>query len=255
MNKKKIRQREIVTKLKVKEVLTVEEISSLFKITEATVRRDLEDLEREGEIVRIHGGARITQEEPSFIKSFKERTENMTLEKERIADRVAEMIPDNTIITLDNGTTAWLLAKRLKQKRGITIVTNSILIINEMIDTEGINLLITGGTFRKRNYDFVGEKAVSYLNEIYSDIAVLTCDSFRPGMGFYKLSEASAEIAKAAVQSTKKVIVLADHTKLDSDGFHRFLVPDNVDILFTDSMISSSNKELISSEPYQTIYC
>ncbi|MFF2447409.1 DeoR/GlpR family DNA-binding transcription regulator [Neobacillus sp. NPDC058068] len=255
MNKKKVRQNEIISKLKIKDVLSVEEIAATFNITEATVRRDLEELEQEGHIVRIHGGARISQEDPSLIKTFKERTHNMIKEKERIADKVAALIPDHSIITLDNGTTAWLVAKRLKQKKDLTIVTNSLLILDELIDTEGIHLLMAGGTFRKRNYDFIGEKAVHFLSDIYSDIAVLTCDSFRPGLGFYKLSEASAEIAKAAVHSSKKVIVLADHTKLNATGSHRYLIPEKVDSLFTDCNMAQSDKNLLQSECYKTIYC
>lgn len=255
MSKKRLRQNKIIDLLEKKKSLSVEEMALSFEITEATIRRDLEVLEREGKIIRTHGGARIVQEDPSIAKPFGDRWKDMLEEKEAIVNKVAKVIPDGSVITLDNGTTAWLLAKQLKDKEELTVITNSLLITQELYDEEKIKLLMTGGTFRRRNFDFVGEKTVNFLREIYSDIAILTCDSFRPGLGFYKRSESSAEIAKAATEFTNKVYILADHTKINAEGSHKFTDSEQVEIFFTDSNILEKDKKLLKKERCNIFFC
>lgn len=255
MSKKKLRQNEILNCLGLKEDVSVEELSEKYGMTEATIRRDLEELEQEGRLIRTHGGARIISDDPITAKNFKERRKTMLKEKEAIINKVAGMIPDGAVITLDNGTTSWLLAKNLKHKNNLTVITNSIQVLEELYDAQGIKLMMTGGTFRERNMDFIGVKAVDFLRDIYSDIAILTCDSVRPGFGFYKLSELSAEIAKAMVAHAKKIYVISDHSKVDANGPYRILSPNEVDIFFTDSNIPQADREKLNNEAYKTIYC
>ncbi|MBS4208214.1 DeoR/GlpR family DNA-binding transcription regulator [Bacillus sp. FJAT-50079] len=255
MNKKKLRQLEILSYLEIMEEVSVEELSIKHNISEVSIRRDLEELEQEGNLIRTHGGARRIIESPHIAKNFKERAERMLKEKELIVDRVAEMIPDGSTITLESGTTNWLLAKRLKRKKQLTVATSSIRIMEELYNAPDIKLLVTGGKFRERNMDFVGAKAVDFMKDFYSDLAIITCDSIRPGLGVYKLDEDSADIAKSIVSSAKQIYVVADHSKINANGPYRFLPSEKVDILFTDSNILPANKEKMKNECYKIIYC
>jgi len=255
MNKKEMRQAQIVDLLEIKKEVKVDEIASSFNMTEATIRRDLEILEKDGYLIRTHGGARNLEGETNTAKSFYDRKQYNLEEKLEIVRQVERIIPDDSILTLDNGTTAWLLAKHLKNKKGLKVITNSVLIMEELYDAKNIELLVTGGTFRKRNFDFTGDKTIEFLRSLYSDIAILTCDSYRPSLGFYKLSESSSEIAKAAMDSAKKVFVLADHTKVDADGPFKFSDPEAVDAFFTDTSTLANHKMRLKEEKCDIYYC
>jgi DeoR/GlpR family transcriptional regulator of sugar metabolism len=255
MNKKRSRHNKILQSLDLGDNIAIEELASEFGLSEATIRRDLEELEREGRIVRTRGGARTLSGLPEIAKKFEERSRIRLEEKKLIIDEIEELIPGGCVLTLDNGTTSWLLAKRLKQKKNLTVATHSLPIIEELGSAGDINLLVSGGIFRQRNLDFTGIKAVDFFRDIYADIAVITCDSVKPGLGFYKISEASAEIARAMAASAKTVYIIADHTKIDAAASFRFLKPEEADTFFTDSLTPEADRKKMSDECYTIVYC
>lgn len=255
MNKKKIRQNDIFTNLQIKEEASVEELSAMYGICEATIRRDLEEMEHAGLIIRTHGGARFVSDIPRFAKKFEDRSKKMQEEKDAIVDEVAKRIPDGAVITLDNGTTSWLLAKRLKLKKNLTVATNSMQIMQELCSVEDMKLIVSGGTYRQRNMDIIGAKVVDFFRDIYADFAILTCDGVRAGLGSFKLSETSAEIGKAMVSSARSVFVIADHSKIDASGSFRFSFPDEVDVFFTDANTQNIEREKLKNECYKIVYC
>jgi len=255
MNKKRSRQNKILLSLTRKDTVTVEELAAEFGLSEATIRRDLEELEQEGRIVRTRGGARTLSGLPEIAKKFEERSRIRLEEKRTIVDEVEKRIPGGSVLILDNGTTSWLLAKRLKEKENLTVATNSLPIIEELGSAGDIKLFVAGGLFRPRNLDFIGIKAVDFFRDLYADIAVITCDSVRPGLGFYKISETSAEIARAMAASAKTVYVIADHSKIDASASFRFLKPEETDALFIDALTPEEDRRKMQEEIYTIIYC
>ena len=134
-------------------------------------------------------------------------------------------------------------------------MTNSLPIIEELGSAGDIKLLVAGGIFRQRNLDFTGIKTVDFFRDLYADISVLTCDSVKPGIGFYKISETSAEIARAMAVSAKTVYIIADHSKIDAAASFRYLKPEEADSLFTDSLAPEPDRKKLKSECYKIIYC
>ncbi len=214
MAKKEERQKQILSALGAKDELDVDELAGMFSLTAATIRRDLTDLEQEGRVIRTHGGVRINNDPTVVAHRFNDRKTVMVPEKERIAAALAKRIPEGASLILDNGSTSWFLAKKLKAKSELMVVTNSLSIMLEFgnIETD-IDVILAGGHYRKRNLDFVDASVSEYLRTFYVDYAVLTCDGFRPGQGFFKKSIDSAKIAQTMCACAEHVIVLADHTK------------------------------------------
>jgi len=255
MNKKRSRHNGILQSLDTLDVVPVEKLAAEFGLSEATIRRDLEELEQAGRIVRTRGGARLLRGLPEIAKKFEERGRLRLAEKSRVVAEAEKHIPPGSVVALDNGTTSWLLAKRLKTGKGITVATNSLPIVEELgIDLE-TQLLVSGGIFRARNLDLIGPRAVEFFADLAPDIAVVTCDAYKPGQGLYKLSDASADIARAMVAAAKRVFVIADHTKIGAPGSYRFLKPAEIELFFVDSAAPEETRKLLKGEPFKTFYC
>lgn len=255
MSKKGSRQSRILAGLEIRDNVAIEDLAAEFGISEATARRDLEDLETAGRIVRTRGGARLLSGLPEIAKKFGERSRIRLAEKTLIVNEAEKHIPPGSVVFLDNGTTGWLLAKRLKHKENLTVATNSLPVIEELGGAEDLRLLVSGGVFRRRNLDFTGPRAVEFFRDISADIAVITCDAFKPGLGLYKLSDSSADIARAMAASAKTVFLIADHTKIGAAGAYRYLKPEEVDVFFLDSGTPEDIRNIMKDEPFRIIYC
>jgi DeoR/GlpR family transcriptional regulator of sugar metabolism len=255
LNKKQARHHRILRGLETREQASVEELTAEFGLSEATIRRDLEEMEQTGRIIRVRGGARILSGLPGIIRKFGERSKANLDEKNRIVTEAEKHIPEGGVIILDNGTTSWLLAKRLKQRKNLTVITNSLPIVEELGEKRDIRILLSGGLFRQRNLDFIGAAAVRFFREISADIAVMTCDSVKPGLGVYKQSEESAEIGRAMTASAEKVYLIADHSKIGAAGTYRCLKPGEVDMFFMDRGAPEDPRAAMEKEYFTIVFC
>jgi DeoR/GlpR family transcriptional regulator of sugar metabolism len=255
LNKKQTRHRRILRGLETREHASVEELTSEFSLSEATIRRDLEELEQAGHIIRIRGGARILTGLPRIAREFEERNRLHMAEKNRIVSEVEKFISDNMVISIDGGTTGWLLAKKLKEKKNLTVLTHSLPVAEELSGAP-VKLLVSGGFLRQRNIDFIGTRVLSFYEEISADIAIVVCDAIKPAFGIYKLSEDSAGIARTMSAAAERVFVIADHSKIGAVGTYRCLRPENVDMLFMDCGVSEENRVAVKkSFLNKVVYC
>jgi DeoR/GlpR family transcriptional regulator of sugar metabolism len=255
LNKKQARHQRILHGLETREQASVEELTAEFGLSEATIRRDLEEMEQAGRIIRVRGGARILLGLPGIIRKFGERSKTNLDKKSLIVAEAEKHIPEGSVVILDNGTTSWLLAKRLRQKKNLTIITNSLPIVEELGESGDIRILLSGGLFRQRNLDFTGAATVRFFREISADIAVMTCDSIKPGLGIYKQSEESAEIARAMTATSEKVYLIADHSKIGAAGTYRCLQPGEVDMFFMDSGAPEDLRAYMEKEYLTINFC
>ncbi|MDR1932806.1 MAG: DeoR/GlpR family DNA-binding transcription regulator [Spirochaetales bacterium] len=255
LNKKRARHTRILRGLELSEQASVEELTAEFGLSEATIRRDLEEIEQSGRIIRVRGGARILSGLPGIIRKFGERSKISLAEKNAIVAEAEKHIPDGGVVILDNGTTSWLLAKRLKQKKNLTVITNSLPIVEELGGCGDMKVLLSGGVFRQRNLDFIGADAAAFFREISADIAVMTCDSVKPALGIYKQSEESADIARAMTGAAEKVFVIADHSKIGAAGMYRCLKPEDVDVFFIDASAPEKTRAALQEVFLKVVYC
>jgi DeoR family transcriptional regulator, aga operon transcriptional repressor len=206
------RQNQIVDLLLRKERVTVTDICKTFSISEATARRDLDTLAEQGLLQRVHGGAipvrRATPESPIL-----DRHQEQAEEKKRIGRGAAELVKNGETIFLGSGTTVLEVAKYLRERRGLTIITNSLPVINLLRGRPNISIVVLGGLLRDSELSFIGHITEQALAEVRADMVIIGIRglSLESGMTNDYLPETLTD--RAILSIGGKVIVVADHTK------------------------------------------
>jgi len=205
------RQRELARLLERNGRLSVAQICEQFSISEATARRDLEALSEQGLIQRVHGGAVLVRqaapEEPILSRSHEQENE-----KERIGRATAALIQDGETVFLGSGTTVLQVAQYLVT-RNITVITNSLPVINLMAEKENITLIALGGMLRDSELSFIGHITEQALSEVRADKVIIgiRAISLEQGLTNDYLPETLTD--RAILKAGHETIIVADHTK------------------------------------------
>ncbi len=211
----------------------VGELAADFDVTPETVRRDLTSLERHGVLRRVHGGA-IPVERLGFEPALPAREEAMASEKARIATAALDELPAEGAILLDAGTTTARLAELLPTDREFTVVTNAVPIATLLSARPNVTVLTTGGRVRGRTLAMVDQWALRVLAETYVDVAFIGTNGVSVERGLTTPDVAEAAVKSAMLVAARRVVVLADHTKVGNDCFARFGELEAVDTLVID---------------------
>ena len=198
----------------------VSNLSNLLSVSEVTIRKDLERLEVEGFLTRTHGGAVLI--ENGNTDDIYAQIEVPELEhKKTIGLIAAQMVNNSEAIFLGTGTTCVQVAKNLKDKKNLTIVTNNVTAAIEVADVPGIRVVLTGGDIRAKDfsYSLVGSSIVQSLNNIYVDKAFIGVDGISFKRGFTLHDSDEAAISSEILKYTNEFIVLADSTKFNKIAF------------------------------------
>lgn len=228
------RRRKIIELLLIHGNVIVTDLSKRFNVTEETIRRDLEKLEKEGQLIRTHGGAYIseyvTKEYPVSLR------EQAFIEgKELIGSTSAEMVLNGETIMLDSSTTSLYIARYLKKsKKKVTVITNALKVEIELSDQENIKLVSTGGSLRTKSLSYVGYAATNSLSSYYADKAFVSCTGVHLKKGIMDSNEFEAEIRKLMMLHSEQSILVADYTKFGRTAFSLFADISQVDIIVTD---------------------
>lgn len=231
------RRAEIVRLIEQRGSARVGELSHRFGVTEETIRRDLEELEREGVLRRTYGGAVGMTHGSSHELPHARREEKNREQKERIAAAAAGLVQDGETIAVDASTTALELVRRLQAHQNLTLLTNSVQIVWELARHSGIQVISTGGTLRGNSLSFVGPLAERALTEYHVDKAILSCKGLSLQHGLTDSNELEVELKKRMVQAAAQVIALVDSSKLGYVGFSRIIPISGIHTLVTDSGI------------------
>lgn len=206
-----------------------------FGVTPETVRRDLTVLERRGVLRRVHGGA-IPIERLGFEPAVGTRDRLLTDEKARIARAaLAELPAGEGAIFLDAGTTTKRLAELLPSDRALTVVTNAVNLLETLSVRTNLTVLFLGGRLRPRTLATVDAWALEALEQIYVDVAFVATNGFSLERGLTTSDANEAAVKRAVIASARRTVLLADHTKVGNDHFHRFAEPSEVDTFITDT--------------------
>ena len=233
---------------------TVAELCGLFDVSEMTIRRDLRDLDREGVIRRVHGGA-VSSLGRSYEPPYTIRSTRNAEIKRAIGRKAAELIVDGDSIALDVGTTILEIAQALHGKRNLTIITASLPIANEIVSnlslTSEVRLILTGGIVRSGELSMIGNIAAQTYAEFHVDKAFIGVGglSVEDGLTEYNLEDAM--VKKPLIQNAHQRIVAADSSKIGRTTFTSIAPLSMVDTLITDSQIPAealSNLEALGIE-------
>lgn len=205
--------------LKDRSSVTVAELSKTFEISEVSVRKLLDTMEQEGRIKRTWGGA-ISAFGSLRELSFHEKEPQNYEEKQAMAREAYKYIDDGDAIFLDNGTSTFELVHEIVNgpKRNIMVCTNTINIAMELVKADDIQMMFVGGDVRHNVMSCVGAMCISALDQLIFDKCFSSCTRFSLRNGFSTPSMLEAEVKRKAMQTSKKVIALADYSKFGDDS-------------------------------------
>lgn len=224
------RQARILDSLRADGQVTVEELADQFGVSASTIRRDLNALSADGLLRRVRGGGSIESDRVPFADVQHQQPE----EKARIAARAAEMVRDGDIVLLDIGTTTALLARALRGRR-ITVVTSSLAAVDQLRDDDAVELIILGGAVRKNYNSMVGALTEQALAQIRATVCFLGTSGIRADGTIMDTTGMEVPIKRAMIESSQRVVVLADATKLPGIGLLSVCGPEALDAVVTDA--------------------
>lgn len=228
------RRRLIRTQLQETGAVHVRELAEKYDVTMVTIRGDLDYLERRGLAVKSHGGA-VLPETDEQLRLIDNTIHENYEKKDAIARAAAGRVTDGATIILDAGSTMTILARHLTS-RDITIVTNSVPVIGELVSDPQVDLIAMGGAVRKPVNAMVGELARLACSTIRVDILFLGASGFSIENGVTTVNLLEAETKKAMINSAGYVCLVVDSTKLGRDKFARICGWDAVDEIVTNSL-------------------
>ena len=225
----------ILEKLQIEKRVVVSELSELFEVSEETIRRDLEKLEKEGLVIKSYGGA-VLNEDYTIDLPFNVRKNRNIIGKQKMAELAAQRISDGEHIFLDASTTAVFVAKALKEKRkDLTVITNSLEIILELSDVSGWHVISTGGTVKEGYLAFLGVRTEEVIRSYYTDKTLFSCKALDHQWGIMESQDEFASCKKAMMASARKRILVVDSSKFDQTSFSVGGDLRDVDMVITDT--------------------
>lgn len=210
------------------------ELAEKYGISEVSIRRDLDYLEMEGHLTRVHGGA-VGVGKTYVNMNLTERFKTNSLFKKQLARALSSLIEDNDTIILNSGTTIAYVLHALEGKRNITIVTNSVQNAAEASLIPSFNVILLGGEF-DATYQFTyGENAVLQLENYHAAKCILSVDGISAEAGLTLFYSTEAALVRKMIESSREVIVVADSTKVSRCAFARITDISRADILVTNN--------------------
>lgn len=225
---------------------TVRDLAGTLDVSQSTIRRDLEALDREGRLERHYGGAILTRGSRAVVTDSGEIELPIGTElaagheaTARVAAAGAELVRDGDVVILDIGTSTALLAEHLRG-RAITVITTSLAVFDRLRDDERIELVLLGGVLRRNYQSLVGPITEHALAELGADLMFLSCTGVR---GDRVLDNMAVEvpIKKGLLRAAERVALLATAAKFPGDGSMRLCSLDEVDVLVTTSDIPKAD--------------
>jgi DeoR/GlpR family transcriptional regulator of sugar metabolism len=236
----------------------VSDLTQRLGVSDMTIRRDLEALARTGLVEKVHGGAVLPGAPSSHEPGFEAKSSLEQPAKAAIARAAAELVTPGSAIGLSAGTTTYSLAELLVGIPELTLVTNSVRVVN-LFDgrltgpgARGATVVLTGGV-RTPSDALVGPIADLSIRSLHLDLLFLGCHGIDQVAGLTTPNLAEAETNRAFVQAARKVVVVADHTKWGIVGLSSFADLDAVDMLITDSGLQPEARALVADRVGQLI--
>lgn len=228
------RQEFILKELGERGEVSVATLSRERHVSEMTIRRDLEALERQGLLRRVHGGA-ISAVSRGYEPPYALRAGRGAEAKVRIARLAASLVGDGEALVLDVGTTALELARAIAGRTGLTVLTPSLRATELLTPNPDLRVIVTGGIVRPGELSLVGDLAERAFADLHCDVAYLGAGGVDASVGVTEFNLDDARVKRAAIASARRCVVLADASKLDRIAVARVCPIERVDVLITDA--------------------
>jgi len=246
------RREKIIEMLKEDGSAKVSSLAKLFKVTEVTIRQDLEKLDKNGQVVREHGGV--------FLKNMSDQVKNFSLlnqdnldKKEVIALKCLEFIESGDTIILDSGSTTTEIAKKLKGFKNLTVITNALNIAIILGAEPHIEVVMTGGEFKPPTLSLTGQKAADFFSGLYVQKLFLATAglSLRAGLTYPSISD--LVVKKAMIDAADTTYLVADSTKFGKSSFASLGALSLIDSIITDANLDPKYKVIFEENEIELI--
>lgn len=243
MNSSLVERKAVILEILMEEnSVSVSDLSKRLNVTQVTARADLAALEKEGLLVRTHGGAHLGHH-PKIFK----RMQAGSVYKEKIAKAAADLIENGDTVIITSGTTTALIGKYLLGKRDIHIVTNNTLLLTNVRNNPQLRVTLIGGEFRPEDEGLVGPMALESLEQFHVAKAFIGIDGASLKQGFTANTLEAAVLVHKMAEQANQVIAIAHSGKFGKHGFARILPFGDVDVLVTDKELTQEFESRLTS--------
>lgn len=247
------RQAQILDILKEKKSISVEKLASLLYVSTATVRRDLNSMEKRGLINRTFGGAVLT-ESPNEESSIVFRKQSFVKEKRYIAEKCVDFLQDNKSYFLDSSSTVSFLVPFFKDYKRINVITNGIDTASILSSMTSCEILLCGGYLQSRSNSLLGNLTLNTINKFNCDYSIISCSGLSSDFYLTETSIDQAEIKIAMVENSQKIILLIDSSKFCSKKLFKSIKLNKVDYIITDKKPPEMFEKYCSEQNIKLIY-
>ncbi len=235
--------------------LRVPELAQALDVSAGTVRNDLNALEGEGRLKRVHGGAVLNDQgqfqNNSFVRRYKE---NVTA-KLAIAREAAVLVKDGDSILLDASSTAYYLARALSERQKLRVITNGFEVARELAQNTSNTVILIGGVVNNDSSSVTGLLSEQIIAEMHIEKAFFSCSGFSLERGMTEVHFAEVQLKRKAIESSRQVIALIDSTKFGKEDLTSFARPDQITYLMTDAGINDDWKARLQSANISFTIC
>lgn len=243
----------ILDKLHEEKSVVVSELSREFEVSEETIRRDLEKLSEDGQVIKSWGGA-VLNEKNGIDLPFNIRQKSNPEGKRIIAELVRDAVVDGDHIMLDASTTSVFIAKSIKQKEDLTIITNSIENLLELSDAQDLNLLSPGGSFHPQTMSLLGRRAAEGIGIYNADKLFFSCKAIDIEKGVMDGNDEVASIKQAMLKSSAKVCLAVDSSKFNKRALAGICALSDIDVVYTDKKPSAEWLRAFEENSIECVY-
>jgi DeoR/GlpR family transcriptional regulator of sugar metabolism len=227
------RRERILAYLSAQERTSVNELSRALDVSEVTVRKDLDQLEMQGLLTRVRGGA-VVSGRGRLERYFAAREQEHIEEKRRIAQAAAALVRSGQQIFLDGSTTALQVARLIKEREDLVVVTNGLYTALELNFSTGITTIVAGGTMRHRSSSLVGSFSHNSLRRLRFDVGFFGARGLTARDGLMESDIEEAQLKQQMVSASEMVVGVVDSSKFGATAFSAFALPQETDRIITD---------------------
>lgn len=246
------RKNEILETLQKEQRVLVSELAKRYDVTEETIRRDLEKLERDGFVKKTYGGA-VLNKNTNVDLPLRIREKTNRQEKQKVAELSAELIEEGDSIMLDASSTSLMIAQQIKNRKKLTVITTSVEVLIELAQSEGIKVISTGGDLKASSLSLVGRTAENCLGGYNVDKAFVSCKGIDMERGIMESNDLEAGIKLMMKRSAKQTVLVIDSSKFSRISFVKVMDFERGDIVITDRVPSAEWSDFLEKRGVRVI--
>jgi DeoR/GlpR family transcriptional regulator of sugar metabolism len=235
------RRERIIQVLRQQDEVTVAELSQRLSVSEVTTRKDLQQLEEQGYLTRVRGGAVVSGRGQLELRLAARQQLNLD-EKRRVAQRAVEFIKPGSTVFLDGSTTAFQMTRLLRDMQGLTVITTGLYAALELSFAPDVTTIVVGGILRRRTSSLVDALSPRLLRRLHVDLAFLSCRGFTPEQGMMESDLREAQMKRAMAETAGKVVGLVDHNKFDQVYVATSMLPEEIGLLIADNTLTAEQR-------------